>query len=150
MWFFTPKEKFVDDAAVKSLMSVSSQRNLKNFLEAEKNMFEHLNVFIKIMFLLNGGCLAALSEFRPDFFWSMFVLTLGLGFSSLFYLISFLFLNRSMTHIINDNYVKFKNSRRLSYHFLYWGVWSSILSFSVFLIVFASKPKMKSLKIFQI
>lgn len=138
MWFFTPKKKSVDDPAIKSLMSVSSQRNLKNFLEAEKNMFDHLNVFIKIMFLLNGGSLAALFEFRPNYFWSMFTLTLGLEFSSLFYLISFLFLNRSMNHIINSNYIKFKKSRRLSYHFLYWGIWSSILSFSVFLIVFAS------------
>lgn len=139
MWFFTPKKKSLDNAAIKSLMSVSSQRNLKNFLEAEKNMFDHLNVFIKIMFLLNGGSLAALFEFRPNFHWCMFLLSLGIEFSLLFYLISFIFLNRSMSHIGNSDYTKFKKARKYSYSLLYWGVWISIFFFVIAFLIFAIK-----------
>ncbi len=60
------KEKPIDDPAIKSLMSVSSQRNLKNFLEAEKNMFDHLKAFITLSFLLNTGCLGILFKYRPE------------------------------------------------------------------------------------
>lgn len=139
MWFFTPKKKSVDEPTIKILMSVNSQRNLKNFLEAEKNMFDHLNIFIKILFLLNGGSLVALLEFRPDFHWCMFLLSLGIEFSLFFYLISFIFLNRSMKYIEDENYIRFKKSRRYSHNLLYCGVWFSILFFIFAFFVFAVK-----------
>ncbi len=139
MWFFTPKKKSVDEPTIKILMSVNSQRNLKNFLEAEKNMFDHLNIFIKILFLLNGGSLVALLEFRPDFHWCMFLLSLGIEFSLFFYLISFIFLNRAMKYIEDENYIRFKKSRRYSHNLLYCGVWFSILFFIFAFFVFAVK-----------
>lgn len=139
MWFFTPRKKNVDDVALKSLMSVSSQRNLKVFLEAEKNMFDHLKAFITLSFLLNTGCLAALFRFRPDIKCCIVVLSIGIETSLIIYLLSFLFLNISMSHIIKCNFDKFKSSRRISYTFSYFGVAISILSFWLALVLFIKK-----------
>lgn len=139
MWFFTPKKKSLDGAAIKSLMSVSSQRNLKVFLEAEKNMFDHLKSFITLSFLLNSGCLAALFQFRPDIKCCIIVLSIGIEISLITYLLSFLFLNISMSHIIKCNFDKFKSSRRISYSFSYFGVAVSIISFWIALLLFIKK-----------
>lgn len=139
MWFFTPKKKSLDDAAIKSLMSVSSQRNLKVFLEAEKNMFDHLKAFITLSFLLNAGCLAALFQFRPDIKCCIILLSIGIEISLILYLISFLFLNISMSNILEYNFDKFKTSRRISYMFSYFGVAVSIVSFWIALLLFIEK-----------
>ena len=131
MWFFTPKKKSLDGAAIKSLMSVSSQRNLKVFLEAEKNMFDHLKAFITLSFLLNTGCLAALFQFRPDKKFCIIMLSAGIEISLILYLISFLFLNISMSNLLEYNFDKFKTSRRISYTFSYLGVIASISFFGI-------------------
>lgn len=39
------------------------QQSFKIFLDAEKNMFEQLKLFINIPFLLTAGCLAAIFQF---------------------------------------------------------------------------------------
>ena len=138
MNLFTPMKKS-SDTETENNLPVISQRELKNFLEAEKNMFNYANVFIKILFLLNGGILAALFELKPNYLNSMIVLICGIEFSSLFYLISLIFLNISMRIITVYNYTKFKKTRNLSHTFLFMGICSSILSFAIFVIVFLSE-----------
>ena len=138
MNLFTPMKKS-SDTETENNLPVISQRELKNFLEAEKNMFNYANVFIKILFLLNGGILAALFELKPNYLNSMIVLICGIEFSSLFYLISLIFLNISTRIITVYNYTKFKKTRNLSHTFLFMGICSSILSFAIFVIVFLSE-----------
>lgn len=50
MLFFALKKNSINDATIKSPKSVSSQRSLTVFLEAEKNMFDHLKAFITLSF----------------------------------------------------------------------------------------------------
>ena len=52
MLFFALKKNSINDATIKSPKSVSSQRSLTVFLEAEKNMFDHLKAFITLSFFL--------------------------------------------------------------------------------------------------
>ena len=54
MLFFALKKNSINDATIKSPKSVSSQRSLTVFLEAEKNMFDHLKAFITLSFFLRG------------------------------------------------------------------------------------------------
>lgn len=53
MLFFALKKNSINDATIKSPKSVSSQISLTVFLEAEKNMFDHLKAFITLSFFLN-------------------------------------------------------------------------------------------------
>ena len=125
MLFFALKKNSINDATIKSPKSVSSQRSLTVFLEAEKNMFDHLKAFITLSFFLNTGCLAALFQFRQDIKCCIILLSIGTEISLILYLISFLFLNISMSNLLEYNFDKFKTSRRISYMFSYFGVASS-------------------------
>lgn len=51
----------------------------------------------------------------------------------------FLFLNISMSNLLEYNFDKFKTSRRISYMFSYFGVASSIVSFGIALLLFIEK-----------
>lgn len=139
MWFFTPKKKSLDDAAIKSLMSVSSQRNLKNFLEAEKNMFDHLKAFITLSFLLNTGCLGILFKFRPDLEAIIYILSIGTLLSMISYVYAFKFLNASMNLFFNYDYIDFMKMRRKAYVSSYVGVFFSVLSFELSLFYYIYK-----------
>lgn len=92
MLFFALKKNSINDATIKSPKSVSSQRSLTVFLEAEKNMFDHLKAFITLSFFLNTGCLAALFQFRPDIKCCIILLSIGTEISLILYLIYFYFL----------------------------------------------------------
>lgn len=139
MLFFALKKNSINDATIKSPKSVSSQRSLTVFLEAEKNMFDHLKAFITLSFFLNTGCLAALFQFRPDIKCCIILLSIETEISLILYLISFLFLNISMSNLLEYNFDKFKTSRRISYMFSYFGVASSIVSFGIALLLFIEK-----------
>lgn len=91
MLFFALKKNSINDAMIKSPKSVSSQRSLTVFLEAEKNMFDHLKAFITLSFFLNTGCLAALFQFRPDIKCCIILLSIGTEISLILYLISFFY-----------------------------------------------------------
>lgn len=139
MCFFTPKNKSDDNASIKNLMSVNSQRNLENFLEAEKNMFGQINSFISVFFLLNSGLLAALLQFKSDMTLCIILLSFGITLALFSYLISVLMLNRSMSHMIKDNIQSFKLNRRQSYSFSYFGLSASIISFLITMVYFIIK-----------
>ena len=85
MLFFALKKNSINDATIKSPKSVSSQRSLTVFLEAEKNMFDHLKAFITLSFFLNTGCLAALFQFRPDIKCCIILLSIGTEISLILY-----------------------------------------------------------------
>lgn len=130
MWFFTPKKKSVDDTAIKSLMSVSSQRNLKNFLEAKKNTFDFIKPLAIIFFTINAGVMAALFEHIDKYGYIIFILGLGLFISMLFVICSISLIRKSILYIDIDNN-KFMNIRKKSILRLQYSVYFNLLSFEM-------------------
>lgn len=115
------------------------QQSLKIFLDAEKNMFEQLKLFINIPFLLTAGCLAAIFQFDHKDRCSIYILATSIIVQMVTIMVAMIFLNSSMRFIAKCNYKKFKKFRML-YHFtIYVYIWLSTALFIAFVIYYITK-----------
>lgn len=104
---------------------------IKDFLEAEKNMFDYCKSFMSFSFLLNTGCLGILLKLYPNLYVIIYILSIGTLLSIASYMVSFKYLNKSTKFIISNDEVKFVSMRRRAYFSSYVGLFFSVLSFEV-------------------
>lgn len=104
---------------------------IKDFLEAEKNMFDYCKSFMSFSFLLNTGCLGILLKLYPNLYVIIYILSIGTLLSITSYMVSFKYLNKSTKFIISNNEVKFVSMRRRAYFSSYVGLFFSVLAFEV-------------------
>jgi len=104
---------------------------IKDFLEAEKNMFDYCKSFMSFSFLLNTGCLGILLKLYPNLYVIIYILSIGTLLSIASYMVSFKYLNKSTKFIISNNEVKFVSMRRRAYFSSYVGLFFSVLAFEV-------------------
>lgn len=104
---------------------------IKDFLEAEKNMFDYCKSFMSFSFLLNTGCLGILLKLYPNLYVIIYILSIGTLLSITSYMVSFKYLNKSTKFIINNDEVKFVSMRRRAYFSSYVGLFFSVLAFEV-------------------
>ena len=104
---------------------------IKDFLEAEKNMFDYCKSFMSFSFLLNTGCLGILLNLYPNLYVIIYVLSIGTLLSITSYMVSFKYLNKSTKFIISNDEVKFVSMRRRAYFSSYVGLFFSVLAFEV-------------------
>lgn len=104
---------------------------IKDFLEAEKNMFDYCKSFMSFSFLLNTGCLGILLKLYPNLYVIIYILSIGTLLSIASYMVSFKYLNKSTKFIISNNEVKFVSMRRRTYFSSYVGLFFSVLAFEV-------------------
>jgi hypothetical protein len=104
---------------------------IKDFLEAEKNMFDYCKSFMSFSFLLNTGCLGILLKLYPNLYVIIYILSIGNLLSIASYMVSFKYLNKSTKFIISNDEVKFVSMRRRAYFSSYVGLFFSVLSFEV-------------------
>ena len=104
---------------------------IKDFLEAEKNMFDYCKSFISFSFLLNTGCLGILLNLYPNLYVIIYILSIGTLLSITSYMVSFKYLNKSTKFIISNDEVKFVSMRRRAYFSSYVGLFFSVLAFEV-------------------
>ena len=104
---------------------------IKDFLEAEKNMFDYCKSFMSFSFLLNTGCLGILLNLYPNLYVIIYILSIGTLLSITSYMVSFKYLNKSTKFIISNDEVKFVSMRRRAYFSSYVGLFFSVLSFEV-------------------
>lgn len=104
---------------------------IKDFLEAEKNMFDYCKSFMSFSFLLNTGCLGILLKLYPNLYVIIYILSIGTLLSITSYMVSFKYLNKSTKFIISNDEVKFVSMRRRAYFSSYIGLFFSVLAFEV-------------------
>ena len=104
---------------------------IKDFLEAEKNMFDYCKSFMSFSFLLNTGCLGILLKLYPNLYVIIYILSIGTLLSITSYMVSFKYLNKSTKFIISNDEVKFVSMRRMAYFSSYVGLFFSVLAFEV-------------------
>lgn len=104
---------------------------IKDFLEAEKNMFDYCKSFMSFSFLLNTGCLGILLKLYPNLYVIIYILSIGTLLSITSYMVSFKYLNKSTKFIISNDEVKFVFMRRRAYFSSYVGLFFSVLAFEV-------------------
>nr|DAY82331.1 MAG TPA: hypothetical protein [Caudoviricetes sp.] len=104
---------------------------IKDFLEAEKNMFDYCKSFMSFSFLLNTGCLGILLKLYPNLYVIIYILSIGTLLSITSYMVSFKYLNKSTKFIISNDEVKFVSMRRRAYFSSYVGLFFSVLAFEV-------------------
>ena len=104
---------------------------IKDFLEAEKNMFDYCKSFMSFSFLLNTGCLGILLNLYPNLYVIIYILSIGTLLSITSYMVSFKYLNKSTKFIISNDEVKFVSMRRRAYFSSYFGLFFSVLAFEV-------------------
>ena len=104
---------------------------IKDFLEAEKNMFDYCKSFMSFSFLLNTGCLGILLNLYPNLYVIIYILSIGTLLSITSYMVSFKYLNKSPKFIISNDEVKFVSMRRRAYFSSYVGLFFSVLAFEV-------------------
>lgn len=104
---------------------------IKDFLEAEKNMFDYCKSFMSFSFLLNTGCLGILLKLYPNLYVIIYILSIGTLLSVTSYMVSFKYLNKSTKFIISNDEVKFVSMRRRAYFSSYVGLFFSVLAFEV-------------------
>ena len=104
---------------------------IKDFLEAEKNMFDYCKSFMSFSFLLNTGCLGILLNLYPNLYVIIYILSIGTLLSITSYMVSFKYLNKSTKFIISNDEVKFVSMRRRAYFSSYVGLLFSVLAFEV-------------------
>lgn len=104
---------------------------IKDFLEAEKNMFDYCKSFMSFSFLLNTGCLGILLKLYPNLYVIIYILSIGTLLSITSYMVSFKYLNKSTKFIISNDEVKFVSMRRRDYFSSYVGLFFSVLAFEV-------------------
>ncbi len=104
---------------------------IKDFLEAEKNMFDYCKSFMSFSFLLNTGCLGILLNLYPNLYVIIYILSIGTLLSITSYMVSFKYLNKSTKFIISNDEVKFVSMRRRAYFSSYVGLFFSVLAFEV-------------------
>ena len=104
---------------------------IKDFLEAEKNMFDYCKSFMSFSFLLNTGCLGILLNLYPNLYVVIYILSIGTLLSITSYMVSFKYLNKSTKFIISNDEVKFVSMRRRAYFSSYVGLFFSVLAFEV-------------------
>lgn len=108
---------------------------IKDFLEAEKNMFDYCKSFMSFSFLLNTGCLGILLKLYPNLYVIIYILSIGTLLSITSYMVSFKYLNKSTKFIISNDEVKFVSMRRRAYFSSYVGLFFSVLAFEVSLFI---------------
>lgn len=118
---------------------------IKDFLEAEKNMFDYCKSFMSFSFLLNTGCLGILLKLYPNLYVIIYILSIGTLLSITSYMVSFKYLNKSTKFIISNDEVKFVSMRRRAYFrpmlacfSPYWHL--KYLYFIIYLIMFLLPP----------
>lgn len=104
---------------------------IKDFLEAEKNMFDYCKSFMSFSFLLNTGCLGILLKLYPNLYVIIYILSIGTLLSITSYMVSFKYLNKSTKFIISNDEVKFVSMRRRAYFSSYVGLFFSVLAFEI-------------------
>ena len=104
---------------------------IKDFLEAEKNMFDYCKSFMSFSFLLNTGCLGVLLKLYPNLYVIIYILSIGTLLSITSYMVLFKYLNKSTKFIISNDEVKFVSMRRRAYFSSYVGLFFSVLAFEV-------------------
>ena len=104
---------------------------IKDFLEAEKNMFDYCKSFMSFSFLLNTGCRGILLNLYPNLYVIIYILSIGTLLSITSYMVSFKYLNKSTKFIISNDEVKFVSMRRRAYFSSYVGLFFSVLAFEV-------------------
>ena len=104
---------------------------IKDFLEAEKNMFDYCKSFMSFSFLLNTGCLGILLKLYPNLYVIIYILSIGTLLSITSYMVSFKYLNKSTKFIISNDEVKFVSMRRRAYFSSYVCLFFSVLAFEV-------------------
>lgn len=104
---------------------------IKDFFEAEKNMFDYCKSFMSFSFLLNTGCLGILLKLYPNLYVIIYILSIGTLLSITSYMVSFKYLNKSTKFIISNDEVKFVSMRRRAYFSSYVGLFFSVLAFEV-------------------
>ena len=104
---------------------------IKDFLEAEKNMFDYCKSFMSFSFLLNTGCLGILLNLYPNLYVIIYILSIGTLLSITSYMVSFKYLNKSTKFIISNDEVKFVSMRWRAYFSSYVGLFFSVLAFEV-------------------
>ena len=104
---------------------------IKDFLEAEKNMFDYCKSFMSFSFLLNTGCLGILLNLYPNLYVIIYILSIGTLLSITSYMVSFKYLNKSTKFIISNDEVQFVSMRRRAYFSSYVGLFFSVLAFEV-------------------
>lgn len=104
---------------------------IKDFLEAEKNMFDYCKSFMSFSFLLNTGCLGILLNLYPNLYVIIYILSIGTLLSITSYMVSFKYLNKSTKFIISNDEVKFVSMRRRAYFSSYVGLFFSVLAFEI-------------------
>lgn len=104
---------------------------IKDFLEAEKNMFDYCKSFMSFSFLLNTGYLGILLKLYPNLYVIIYILSIGTLLSITSYMVSFKYLNKSTKFIISNDEVKFVSMRRRAYFSSYVGLFFSVLAFEV-------------------
>lgn len=104
---------------------------IKDFLEAEKNMFDYCKSFMSFSFLLNTGCLGILLKLYPNLYVIIYILSIGTLLSITSYMVSFKYLNKPTKFIISNDEVKFVSMRRRAYFSSYVGLFFSVLAFEV-------------------
>ena len=104
---------------------------IKDFLEAEKNMFDYCKSFMSFSFLLNTVCLGILLNLYPNLYVIIYILSIGTLLSITSYMVSFKYLNKSTKFIISNDEVKFVSMRRRAYFSSYVGLFFSVLAFEV-------------------
>ena len=104
---------------------------IKDFLEAEKNMFDYCKSFMSFSFLQNTGCLGILLNLYPNLYVIIYILSIGTLLSITSYMVSFKYLNKSTKFIISNDEVKFVSMRRRAYFSSYVGLFFSVLAFEV-------------------
>ena len=104
---------------------------IKDFLEAENNMFDYCKSFMSFSFLLNTGCLGILLNLYPNLYVIIYILSIGTLLSITSYMVSFKYLNKSTKFIISNDEVKFVSMRRRAYFSSYVGLFFSVLAFEV-------------------
>ena len=104
---------------------------IKDFHEAEKNMFDYCKSFMSFSFLLNTGCLGILLNLYPNLYVIIYILSIGTLLSITSYMVSFKYLNKSTKFIISNDEVKFVSMRRRAYFSSYVGLFFSVLAFEV-------------------
>lgn len=104
---------------------------IKDFLEAEKNMFDYCKSFMSFSFLLNTGYLGILLKLYPNLYVIIYILSIGTLLSITSYMVSFKYLNKSTKFIISNDEVKFVSMRRRAYFSSYIGLFFSVLAFEV-------------------
>lgn len=78
---------------------------IKDFLEAEKNMFDYCKSFMSFSFLLNTGCLGILLKLYPNLYVIIYILSIGTLLSIASYMVSFKYLNKSTKFIIRSHFI---------------------------------------------